>query len=146
MSGFDITSCHEFWKNFVNQDVYKVICLMETMEDWCLDNDPSVDQSINQMFESFENGDTSIVSQHQTLTNILAYIRMSRKLRIMQALDSIEPGSASKLISYAEENSINNEACKTFIRRNVAFERLRILNRILHKDRIDIITQSVEQA
>ena len=119
---------------------------METMEEWCLDNDPLVDESLNDLFNAFESGNLEIVSQHQTLINILAYIRMSRKLRIMQALDSIEPGSASKLISYAEENSISNEACKTFIRRNVAFERLRILNRILHPERLKIVTKSMETA
>ncbi|HJN37821.1 MAG TPA: type IVB secretion system protein IcmW [Gammaproteobacteria bacterium] len=145
MPEFDLKSCHKYWKNYISPDVYRVICLMETLEDWCRDNDPLVDEAISKLAPIFSLPNNSEIAAHnEELIKILACVKVSRKLRVMQALDSIQPGTASKLISYAEEKSNEEAPAKIFLRRNVTFERLRLLKRVLAKERLDILTSALE--
>ena len=102
---------------------------------------------MGKLADAFSDPNNSEIPAHnKELVNILAYTRMSRKLRIMQALDSIQPGTASKLISYTEEKSSEEPAAKVFLRRNITFERLRLLKRILANERLQLLTTALEPA
>ena len=70
----------------------------------------------------------------------------SRILRLLQAIDTIDPGSASKLLMYAEEhNSPENPLAGLFLRRNIIFERLRLLARVFAPERFEIVLKALEQ-
>ena len=76
---------------------------------------------------------------------LCAHVKTSRILRLLQAIDTIDPGSASKLLMYAEENnSPDNTMASLFLRRNIVFERLRLLARVFSPERFDLLTKVLE--
>ena len=70
---------------------------------------------------------------------ILSSVKISRMFRILQAIDVCHPGSASKVIAHAEQNMMNHDASRLFSRRNIIFERLRLMYRIAQPDRMKLL-------
>ena len=65
-------------------------------------------------------------------------------LRLLQCLDTAHPGAATKIIMFAKNASeAGDESAKIFIRRNVIFERLRILARVFAKNRLDNVVNAI---
>ncbi|MAJ82617.1 MAG: phosphoesterase [Legionellales bacterium] len=135
---------HQYWSKFMDPSVYRVITFMEAVEDWTLDGDIQVDKGIERLGELLSQVDVTVPDAKPEIIKLIAYIKTSRNLRFLQALDQIKPGSASKVISYAEENQFNDHHSYIFIYRNIIFERLRILNRIFQKERISIVKKGYE--
>jgi intracellular multiplication protein IcmW len=55
------------------------------------------------------------------------------------------PGSASKVLMYAEENSLSGQdAAGFFLKRNIVFERLRLLSRTFSEDRLKLVAEALE--
>ena len=65
-----------------------------------------------------------------------AAIRTGRCLRLLMSLDSAHPGAAaSKILMHAEEKTQSDEDdAGVFLRRNIVFERLRLLDESSVKD------------
>jgi intracellular multiplication protein IcmW len=119
---------------------------METVEDFTLDGTPALEQSINQLGETLEGLSSFELSKEDQFITLCAHIKTSRILRLLQALDTIDPGSASKLLMYAEENNTpSNKMAGLFLRRNIVFERLRLLARVFGQDRFDLVLKVLEQ-
>ncbi len=90
--------------------------------------------------KTFEN------AQEQAFIGLCAHIKSSRILRLLQAIDSIEPGSASKMLMYSEENNHDeNPLAKLFLQRNIAFERLRLMGRVFSPERLNFVMQLLEK-
>ncbi len=136
---------HVYWSTFQDTSVYRVINFMETVEEWTLDSDLEVSTLIKGLGDKLDQMTKVDTSLKEQIIKFIAYIKTSRNLRFLQALDQITPGTASKIISYAEENQFNNHHCYIFIFRNIIFERLRIMSRVFRKDRIDIIKKALEE-
>lgn len=74
-------------------------------------------------------------------------MRSSRALRLMQFLDVLKPGTASKLLVYAEEQTKDgksNPYAELFLKRNLAFERLQLLARVFAPERINLVLKALE--
>lgn len=145
MPQLDLASCHEFWKNYDDPMIYRVIAFMETVEDWTLDGMPSLEAAISKLGNELEGLNSFELGKEEQFVTLCTHIKSSRILRLLQAIDTIEPGSASKVLMYAEENN-NPEHLMAglFLRRNIIFERLRLLARVFSEARINMVLKLLE--
>ena len=145
MPKLDLKSSHEFWKAFDDPTIYRVIAFMETTENFTLDGDPELEKIITEMGEAFDKLSNFDLAKEDQFVALCAHLKTSRILRILQTIDTIDPGSASKLLMYAEENnSEENKMANLFLRRNIVFERLRLLSRIFSSERVSMIVDILE--
>lgn len=146
MPALDLQSSHAFWKNYDDPMIYRVIAFMETVEAWTLDGNPDLEAAITRFGSSLDNLTRFELSKEEQFVALCAHIKTSRILRILQAIDTIDPGSASKVLMFAEENnSPDNLLAGLFLRRNIVFERLRLLARVFAPQRIELVLKALEQ-
>jgi len=146
MPALDLRSCHDFWKNYNDPMIYRVIAFMETVEDWTLDGNPELEKAIEALGKNLDEVSRFELSKEEQFITLLAHLKTSRILRILQAIDTIDPGSASKVLMYAEENNTpENILAGLFLRRNIVFERLRLLARVFAPQRFEIVLKALEQ-
>jgi intracellular multiplication protein IcmW len=146
MPKLDLESSNEFWKNYDDPMIYRVIAFMETSEEWTLDGDPDIEKIMIQLGDGLDQLSNFELAKEEQFITLCAHLRTSRILRLLQAIDTIDPGSASKLLMYAEENNTpDNTMAGLFIRRNIVFERLRLLARVFGEDRFNLVLKILEQ-
>ncbi|OGT47946.1 MAG: phosphoesterase [Gammaproteobacteria bacterium RIFCSPHIGHO2_12_FULL_41_20] len=146
MPNLDIQSSHEFWKNYDDSAIYRVIAFMETAEDWTLDGDPALEEQMKKIGEALDKLTSFELGKENEFVTLCAHIKTSRILRLLQTIDTIDPGSASKMLMYAEENNTPEHImANLFLRRNIAFERLRLLSRVFSTERFDLVLKALEQ-
>jgi intracellular multiplication protein IcmW len=146
MPKLDLQSSHEFWNNYDDPMIYRVISFMESAEGWTLDGNPELEQAINELGDKLETLTRFELSKEDQFIALCSHIKTSRILRLLQSIDTIDPGSASKLLMFAEENnSPENPLAGLFLRRNIIFERLRLLARVFASDRFEIVLKALEQ-
>lgn len=146
MPKLDLTDSREFWKNYDDPMIYRVIAFMETVENWTFDGNPELEQAIATLGEYFDEIKRFELGKEEQFITLLAHLKTSRILRILQAIDTIEPGSASKVLMYAEENNTpDNVLTGLFLRRNIVFERLRLLSRVFSPERFELVLKAMEQ-
>jgi intracellular multiplication protein IcmW len=146
MPKLDLESAHEFWRNYEDPMIYRVIAFMETAEGWTLDGQPELEEAANTLGETLDQLSRFELSKEDQFIAFCSHIKTSRILRILQAIDTIDPGSASKLLMYAEEhNSPDNLLAGLFLRRNIIFERLRLLARVFAPERFEIVLRALEK-
>lgn len=138
----------QYWNEFVDPMIYRVIVFLESVEDWTLDGDPNVETAMQKLSDALDNIDKidlGVMAQQELFIRIAANIKSGRGLRLLQAIDSVHPGSASQVLVYAEENSLgNNDPAGVFLKRNIVFERLRLLSRIFSHQRLDMVNRALE--
>lgn|SRR3989338_2788315 len=145
MPGFDPKSCHKYWHEYKDPMIYRVVTFMEGVEHWTLDGDPKVENSMNKLGEAMEDIGNIDLKQEENFIKLSAYIKANRMLRIMQCMDTAYPGAASKLLMFAEQNSKSSDDVPgLFLRRNIVFERLRLLGRVFSPDRLALILKALE--
>src|SRR5687767_11812315 len=105
MPKLDLQASHEFWKNYNDPMIYRVIAFMETAEQWTLDGDPELEKAVDEFGNNLEQLSRFELSKEEKFIILCAHIKTSRILRILQSIDTVEPGSASKVLMYAEENN-----------------------------------------
>lgn len=146
MLKLDLDSAHEFWKNYDDPMIYRVIAFMETAETFTLDGNPALEQTMNKLGAALNELASFELGKEDQFITLCSHIKTSRILRLLQAIDTIDPGSASKLLMYAEENNNpGNTMAGLFLRRNVVFERLRLLARIFSSERLEMALKILEQ-
>jgi intracellular multiplication protein IcmW len=146
MSILDLAASHEFWKNYDDPMIYRVIAFMETAEKWTLDGNPGLEAALTKLSQSLEGLTSFELGKEEEFVTVCAHIRTSRILRLLQSIDTIDPGSASKVLMYAEENnSPDHVMANFFLRRNIVFERLRLLARVFSEERCDMVLKLLEQ-
>jgi intracellular multiplication protein IcmW len=146
MPKLDLASSHEFWKNYDDPMIYRVITFMETAEDFTLDGTPALEEVINKLGEALDALSSFELGKEEQFIALSSHIKTSRILRLLQSIDTIDPGSASKLLMYAEENNTPDHAMAgLFLRRNIVFERLRLLARVFSIDRFNLVLKVLEQ-
>lgn len=145
MPNLDLQASHEFWKSYNDPMIYRVIAFMETVENWTLDGNPDIEQAVETIGKSLDEIKKFELSKEEQFVILLAHLKTSRILRILQAIDTIEPGSASKVLMYAEENNTpENLLTGLFLRRNIVFERLRLLSRVFSPQRFELVLKAME--
>lgn len=143
----DITNkaAHEFWRAYRDPMIYRVVSFMESVEDWTLDGDPQLELALKKLGATLDDIGQIDLQQEEKFVSLLAYIKAARMLQIMQLLDTAYPGAASKILMYAEQNTLSADDVQgLFIRRNVVFERLRLLARVFSPERIATIVKILE--
>ena len=146
MPKLDHQSALDFWKNYQDTLIYRVVCFMETKEDWTLDGHPELESSIEKLGIALDEVKKFELGKQEQFVAMFAHIKSSRILRTLQAIDTIDPGSASKLLMFAEEKSAaNHPLAGLFLRRNIIFERLRLLSRVFSPQRVEMVLRSMEQ-
>src|SRR5687768_5184327 len=98
MPNLDIQASHEFWKNYDDPMIYRVIAFMETVEDWTYDGHIEIEQPIETLGNNLEQATKFELAKEEQFVALCAHIKTSRILRLLQAIDTIEPGSASKVL------------------------------------------------
>lgn len=134
----------QFWKEFMGGSIYEIVDFIEQTEDWVASDDPKVEEAMKNLSEFFDQATSKNEFSHQDLIQICAYIYLSQKLSVMQTLDNIQPGLATHLIQTAESAPKDDDASSTFLKRNVIFERMRILSRVLDPERIQLVQRVYE--
>ncbi len=145
MPKLDLASSNDFWKSYDDPMIYRVIAFMETAETWTLDGNPELEAVINALGDAFDALSSFEVSKEDEFIGLTTHLKSSRILRMLQTIDSIDPGSASKMLMYAEENNnLSHPMATLFLRRNIIFERLRLLARAFGPDRIALMMKVLD--
>lgn len=148
MPDLSIEGIHRYWKHYEDPMIYRVVSFMECVESWTLDGDPDLETQLIELGNQLDDiGKINLdeLAQQDLFIRTANNIKTGRSLRLLQALDIAHPGSASKLLMYSEENSQTpGDACGVFLRRNVVFERLRLLSRVFSPARFSLILKAVE--
>lgn len=139
---------HLYWKNYQDPLIYRVLCFMESVETWTKDGDPALEKNLLELgneLDDISKIDLDKLGQQALFIRLGNHLGMSRTLRLLQALDTSHPGSAAKLLMHAEEISQGPEdEAGLFLRRNIAFERLRLLARVFSSDRLKLVLKAIE--
>ena len=144
MSDLSHDGVHQFWKDYADPMIYRVVSFMEGVEHWTVDENPEFETAMQELANSLDTiGNYELGSQQDFIT-LCTYLKMARMLRLLQAIYTAHPGGASKILMYAEENSTSSEDVPgIFLRRNIVFERLRLLGRVFANERIDIVMKAL---
>lgn len=135
---------HQFWKDYPDPMIYRVVSFMEGVEHWTVDEEPTFETAMQELAEALEAIGNYELGHQQEFITLCTYIKMARMLRLLQTLDTAHPGGASKVLMYAEENSSSSEdVAGIFLRRNIVFERLRLLGRVFANERIEIVMKAL---
>ena len=138
---------HRYWFEYPDPMIYKVVAFMEGVESWTLDGDKHLEEAVVKLGQALEEVGNIQLKKEDDLIQLAAYIKFARTLRLLQCLDTANPGSASKLLAYAEEQAASQEdVAGLFLRRNIIFERLRLLGRVFSKDRLATVVKALEEA
>ena len=144
MAKLDHDSSRVFWQSFMGGSVYPVIEFIEETEDWIKLDHPDIDSALDELGTYLDAPPEKVAFDHLDLVRICATLHLSQKLRIMQIVDQISPGTATKMISTAEEHTESDELAKIFLARNIQFERMRILIRVMSPKRIKMVQEIYE--
>lgn len=138
----------KYWYDFMDPSIYKVITFMESVEEWTLDGDPIVEQAIENLskeLDVLDKVDLNALAAQDAFIQIVSQIKTGRGLRLLQALDITHPGSASRVLIHAEETRISStDPAGFFLKRNIVFERLRLLSRVFSKKRLQLVLRALE--
>lgn len=136
----------EYWKDYPDPMIFRVIAFMESMENWVYDGNPDLEKGLDKLGHALEDVVKFELKKQDEYVKVSNTIHMSRVLRLMQGIDTISPGSASRLLMFAEENTKNDhDPSGLFLRRNIVFERLRLLARVFSADRLALIQRALEK-
>ncbi len=145
MPKLDLTSAHEFWRNYDDPMIYRVIAFMETVETFTLDGTPALEEAIDKLGNELDKLQSFELGNENDFIALCTHLKSSRILRMLQTIDTIDPGSASKLLMFAEENNTpDNIMAGLFLRRNIIFERLRLLARVFSPERFKLMMRVLE--
>ena len=137
---------HQFWQEFQDPTIHRVIAFMESAEDWTLDGNPALEEAINQLGHTLEDIGNIDLQQEGLMLELLAHIKTGRGLRLLMCLDMAYPGAAAKVLMHAEElTQSDTDNAGLFLRRNIVFERLRLLGRVFAKDRLQLVLKGLEE-
>ncbi|ASQ45096.1 type IVB secretion system protein IcmW [Legionella clemsonensis] len=138
----------KYWFEYVDPMIYRVITFMESVEDWTLDGNPDLEEAINRLgkeLDDIEKIDMSTLAQEDIFIRIVGNIKSGRGLRLLQAIDTVHPGSASRILIHAEETSTgSHDPAGFFLKRNIVFERLRLLARVFSEYRLKLVARALE--
>jgi intracellular multiplication protein IcmW len=139
----------QYWNDYLDPMIYRVVTFMESVEDWTADGDPRLEQALEQLGQELDNIadiDMNTLGQEDKFIRIVGNIKSGRGLRLLQAIDTAQPGSASKILIHAEEISMgSHDAAGFFLKRNIIFERLRLLSRVFSEYRRQLVFRALER-
>lgn len=137
---------HQFWHSFPDPTLYKVISFMESVEDWTLDGQPAVEAALTHLAQALDNIGNIDLQQEKPMIDLACHLKTGRGLRLLMCLDQAYPGAASKVLMHAEEiTRSETDTAGIFLRRQVVFERLRLLSRVFSPERFKLVIKTLEE-
>ncbi len=138
----------KYWFEYLDPMIYRVITFMESVENWTLDGNPELEEAMKQLgqeLDDIEKIDLGLLAEEDKFIRIVGNIKSGRGLRLLQAIDTLHPGSASRVLIHAEETSLSsNDPAGFFLKRNIVFERLRLLSRVFCQYRLKLVLRALE--
>lgn len=142
MPDLSVKGIEKFWHEHDNSEIYKIISVMESVENWSNTENAELDKALDKLGKVLDNIGYVDLKEEDKFIQIANNLKIGHMLRIIQALDIAHPGAVAKLFLFAKENSESSEdANGLFLRRNIVFERLRALARVFAEDRLNQILQ-----
>lgn len=137
-----------YWSEYIDPMIYRVITFMESVEEWTLDGNPEVEEAMSQLSEVLDDiseVDMEMLGQKDSFIRIVGNIKTGRGLRLLQTIDMAHPGSASKVLMHAEQNTLSSDdPAGFFLKRNIVFERLRLISRVFCEYRLKLVLRALE--
>ncbi len=147
MTQFSNQAVHEYWRSYPDPMIHRVIVFMDGVEEWTADEDPDLENALNQLGIALDDLGNIELAEEESFLKICASVKTGRGLRLLMCLDASYPGAAAKVLRWAEDNTqSDNDIPGIFLRRNIVFERLRLLGRVFAKERFDLIGQALEDS
>lgn len=138
---------HQFWKSYPDPTLYKVITFMEGVEDWTLDGKEELEAAIKDLGQTLEDIGNIDLQQEDDMIDLVCHIKTGRGLRLLMCLDQAYPGAAAKVLMHAEKTTkSDSDTAGIFLRRNIVFERLRLLSRVFATDRLKLVIKTLEES
>jgi intracellular multiplication protein IcmW len=138
----------KYWFDYLDPMIYRVITFMESVEDWTLDGNPEFEEAMRILgteLDDIEKIDMNQLGEEAKFIRIIGNIKSGRGLRLLQSIDTVHPGSASRVLIHAEESSLGtHDAAGFFLKRNIIFERLRLLARVFCQYRLNLVLRALE--
>lgn len=138
----------KYWFEYIDPMIYRVITFMESVEDWTLDGNPEFEAAMTQLgkeLDDIEKLDLGAMAEQEKFIRIVGNIKSGRGLRLLQSIDTVHPGSASRVLIHAEETSMSStDPAGFFLKRNIVFERLRLLSRVFCQYRLNLVLKALE--
>jgi len=137
-----------FWKSYPDPLIYRVIMFMEAVEHYLDRNDAEFLAALEKLGKELD--DISAVNFNEFADKDLqiamaVQFKTGSALRFLHIMDAVHPGCASRLLMYAEENTLGEDDNNgLFLRRNVVFERLRLMARVLSPERFALVRKALE--
>lgn len=148
MPDLSLEASAQYWHEYIDPMIYRVVTFMESVEDWTSDGDPGLEEAINKLgkeLDELESVDLSALGGEDKFIRLVGNIKSGRGLRVLQAIDTVQPGSASKILIHAEETSLSaTDPAGFFLKRNIVFERLRLLSRVFSEYRLKLVARALE--
>jgi intracellular multiplication protein IcmW len=149
MPDLSAKGAHEYWKQYPDPMIYRVVSFMESVETWCRANTPEFVEALQALSLALDDVgtvDLDKLGQQALFIQLGNHLRMAQTLRLLQTLDVAHPGSAAKLLMHAESSSKNpQDEAGLFLKRNIAFERLRLLARVFSSERLDLVLKALDE-
>jgi intracellular multiplication protein IcmW len=132
---------HEFWHGYPDPTIYKVISFMESVENWTQDGNQELEKVMSELGSTLGNIGNIDLQEEDKFISLASCIKMGRSLRLLQCMDLAYPGAATKILMFAEKAPDTDSASALFLKRNLAFERLRLLKGIFSNSRLATIAK-----
>lgn len=148
MPDISLEAVRKFWSEYEDPMIYRVVSFLEGVESWTHDGDPDVEAALKELgteLDDISKIDMSELGNEELFIRIACNIKSGRALRLLQAIDTVHPGAASRLLIHAEETSEStDDPAGVFLRRNIVFERLRLLARVFSENRFNLVLRALE--
>ncbi len=136
---------HQFWRDYKDPVIYRVISFMEGVEDWTADNNSELEAALKKLGETLDDIGNIDLQQQDAMIKLVSSLKTGRGLRLLMCLDTAYPGAAAKTLMHAEEiTKSDTDTAGIFLRRNIVFERLRLLSRVFAPDRFKLVLKTLE--
>ncbi len=139
---------HLFWCEYDRRILYRIVTSMERVEDWTVDDLGDINRGFELLGQLLEDNPDASIAEDDDLVKLLSHTHIARTLRIMQYMDSVSPGSASKMLMNAEkmkEADAEDPHAALFLSRNMVFERLQLIGRVFAPERINLVINALEK-
>lgn len=136
---------NDYWRHYKDPMIQRIVAFMEMAEHWTPDGNSAVEAALERLGRALDNIDNLDLGEPDAFIEITNQLKTGRSLRLLQILDLARPGAASKILIHAENRSEDeNDMHGLFLRRNIVFERLRLLSRIFSPERFNLILKALE--
>jgi intracellular multiplication protein IcmW len=148
MPDLSVKAAHQYWKQFPDPIIHRVLTFMESVETHPHVGNALFDAILNELgkaLDDIEKVDLATLNQQDTFIQLGNHLKMTQTLRLLQALDTAQPGAAARLLMYAEMTTRDpQDDAGLFLQRNLVFERLRLLSRLFSEDRLKLVKEALE--